>query len=104
MGKNRKKPAKAKSQKGKQLDLIDIHGKDVKPIVDAAREYKEYQAARLAAGKKEDELKQLILELAEKAELQRLAKGIIRFEFEGVEIEITPRDSLVKVKNKANKN
>jgi len=39
----------------------------------------------------------LILELVEKAGLQRLAGGVIKFEIEGVPFKITPRDELVQV-------
>ncbi len=99
---NKKASAKSKKEKpeGEQLDLIDVHPAK-------ARLYKEYQftgqkdyRCRLAALKKEVEQKQKVLELVKAAELQPLEGGIIKFEYDGVIISITPRDELVKVKEK----
>jgi len=98
--------AKGKSGKadtgagGEQLDLIDIHPKEAKPIIAAARLYKKYQLARMAAGKKEVEQKRKVLELVKEAKLQPLEGGKIKFEYNGVEISIMPRDELVKIKDK----
>ena len=85
-------------ESGEQLDLIDIAAKNAKPIIKAARLYKQFQLARLGALKKEIEQKQKVLELVRAADLQPLAGGKIRFEYDGVTISITPRDELVAVK------
>ena len=83
------------------MDLIDVSPKNAKPIIQAARLYKKYQAARQAALVKEIEQKQVILELVKKAELQTLAGGKIKFEHDGVTVSVTPRDELVSVKDAA---
>ena len=93
--KNEEKP-----EVGEQLDLIDFRPKNSKEIIIAGRTYKKFQAARQAALVKEIEQKQLILELVEKSKPQRLAGGRIKFELEGLEFEITPRDQKVSVKEK----
>ena len=89
--------AKARKGTGEQLDLIDVGPKHSKEILAAAKIYLKHQKARLTAAAKEVEQKKLILELVEKADLQRLAGGVIKFELEGIPITITPRDQLVQV-------
>ena len=90
--------AKSKKKKaGEQLDLIDVGPKHSKELLVAGTVYLKHQKARMAAAAKEKEQKKLILELVEKAGLQRLAGGVIKFEIEGVPFKITPRDELVQV-------
>lgn len=99
------KTAAAKPEKsGTQLDLIDVKPENAKAIIAAAREYKEFQAARLTILAKEVAQKQRVLELVKAAELKPVNGGKIKFEYEGVAVSITPRDALIKVKDKANKN
>ncbi len=86
-----------KKEAGEQLQLIEVGPKDGKEILAAAKIYKKHQKARLAAAAKEADQKTLILELVDKADLQRLAGGVIKFEIEGIPIKITPRDQLVQV-------
>ena len=92
--------AKKKKESGKQEMLIDVLPEDAKPIIEAARDYKKHQKVRLAALKKEVELKQRILDLVNKAKLQRLKDGKIRFEYDGVKITVTPTDDKIDVKEK----
>lgn len=87
-----------KKKSGKQLELIDVLPKDARPIVEAARIYKEYLRERQAALAEEVKHKKIVLDLIKKAELQPLKDGVIRFTCDGVTISITPRDELVKVK------
>ena len=89
--------ANKKKEKGEQLDLIDVAPENAKPIMEAARLYQKHQKARIAAGVKEKEQKELIKELVGKANLQPLAGGKIKFEYDGLRITITPRDELVQV-------
>ena len=96
MAKKRGRPPKEE-----QLDLIDVHPKNAKPIVEAARLYKKYQAIRLSALKKEVEQKNTVLSLVKDAKLQPLEGGKIRFKYDGVTISVTPRDELVKVKDES---
>lgn len=86
-----------KKEKGEQLDLIDVAPENAKPIMEAARKYQHHQKVRIAAGVKEKEQKELIKELVGKADLQPLAGGKIKFEYDGLRITITPRDELVQV-------
>lgn len=86
-----------KKEAGKQLDLIDVGPKHSKQILTAGNLLNKHRKARMAAGAKEAEQKKLLLELVEKADLQRLAGGVIKFEIEGVPFKITPRDELVQV-------
>jgi len=90
-----------KKEAGEQLDLMDVQPENAKEIIAAAKLYKKHQKARLAAGVKEKEQKTLILELAKKADIQVLAGGKIKFTVDGMMIEITPRDELVQVTEKA---
>ena len=87
----------AEKKEGEQLDLIDVAPENAKPIIEAARLYQKYQAERIAAGVKEKEQKELIKELVAEAHLQTLAGGVIKFEYDGLRVTITPRDELVQV-------
>ncbi len=83
-----------------QLDLIDVHPENAKAIVQAARLYKKFQAARSTALAKEVEQKQEVLRLVKEANLHPLDGGKIRFEYDNVLVSVTPRDELIKVKDK----
>ena len=100
MSKKKKKEIEVK-ESGEQLDLIDFHPKNSEAIVATARLYKKFQVARMAAGDKEVEQKQKILELVKAENLQTLAGDKVRFELDGVLITITPRDELITVKDKS---
>ena len=89
---------KSTKRKSEQLDLIDVQPENVKEILKVARSYKEYQQARLSVLKKEKDQKQKVLDLVNKAKLQPLEGGVIRFKCDGVIISVTPRDELVQVK------
>jgi len=93
--------AKKKTKPAEQMDLIDVQPKNVKAIVAAARLYKKFQVARIAALEKEIAQKQEILALVKEAKLQLLEGGVIRFACDGMTISITPRDELVKVKEES---
>lgn len=95
--------AKKTKQSGEQLDLIDFHPKNSKPIIEAARLYKKFQATRIAALKKEIKQKQKILELVKSENLQTLDGGKVKFELDDLIIGVTPRDELVTVKEKVSK-
>ena len=96
-----KTPTTEPEKTGDQLDLIDVKPENAKAIIAAAREYKEFQAARLTILAKEVAQKQRVLELVKAANLTPLDGGKIKFEYDGVTVSITPRDELVKVKDKA---
>jgi hypothetical protein len=85
---------------GEQLELIDVLPENAKPIIAAARLYKKFQAARMAALDKETKQKQVVLNLIHEAKLQPLEGGKIKFEHDGVIISVTPRDELIKIKEK----
>ncbi len=93
----------AKKGKGEQEELFELLGDEAKQIIAAAKLYKKYQKARIAALAKEIEQKKLILELVKKANLQVLADGKIKCRVDGMTITVTPRDELVQVSEKAPK-
>lgn len=95
----KKKNSKNKTT-GDQLDLIDVQPENAKPIMRAARLYKKCQIARIAALDEEVAQKQRVLELIEAANLQPLEGGVIRFQCDGMTISVTPRDKLLRVKDK----
>ena len=90
-------------KRGEQLDLIDVRPENVKPILQATRLYKKFQAARLSAGNKEVAQREVVLQLVKEAKLQPLPDGKIRFKCNGVIITITPRDALITIKEKTEK-
>lgn len=91
---------KGKGKTGEQLALIDVAPKNAKPIIAVARRYKEAQAERIGALQEEIQLKSELIELIHKADLQRMKDGTIKFEYDGVQIQVIPRDDLVKVKDR----
>lgn len=92
-----------KTKTGEQLPLIEVAPKNAKPIVEAARQYKMAQAARIKALAKEVELKQKVRQLVKEANLQRLKDGVIRFTYDRVTVCITPQDEKVTVTDKTDK-
>ena len=95
--------AKKKTSKG-QMDLIDVNPKNVKEIIQTAREYREAESQRIKLLRKEVELKNKLLEQIEKADLQRLPNGQIKFKSGGFIISVTPRDQLIKIQEEKKKN
>ena len=91
-----------KSEKG-QMDLIDYQPKNAKEIVEQARIYKKYLNQRINALEKEKGQKKLVLDMIRKSELLPQKNGIIKFQFDGFVISVTPRDELVQIKEVAGK-
>lgn len=81
----------------KEQMLIDIHGVDVRPCIEAARKYRATISKRLKLQEKEAEQKAEVSELVKAADLKPLKDGVIHFEYEGVEVLITPGKDSVKV-------
>jgi hypothetical protein len=100
----KKKVAKKKvappKEKGEQQELFELLGEHAAEIKQAGKLYKKYQKTRLESLKLEIAQKTVIRELAKKANLQRMSDGVIRFKVDGMEIEIEPRDDVVRVKEK----
>ena len=84
--------------KQKQLELIQTLPDNIQEIVDVALEYQECKIGRQNILKKEVELKDKLKTMVKEAKLQPLKDGVIRFKHDGVLIQITPRDELIKVK------
>ncbi len=101
-GKNSQKnvPDGKDEHKGEQLDLIDVAPENAKPIIKAARIYKSLQLKRISALNEEVKQKHRVLELVKAAKLQPLENGRIQFECDGVVVTVTPRDELIKIKDK----
>jgi hypothetical protein len=83
---------------GQQMDLIDTTPENAKEIIKHARVYKAAQTKRIQALEEEKAEKQKLLELINKAHMQRLENGKIKFKLEGYIITVTPRDELVQIK------
>ena len=90
----------SKKKKGEQMTLIDVGPENLKAIVKEVRLYKKHQSARLAALKKETELKEKIRALVKEAKLQRLSDGTIKFEADQAVICVAPQDDLITIKDK----
>lgn len=88
------------TEKGEQLDLIDVAPENAKAIITVGRAYRKLVLARLKIEKKEVEHKAEVLRLIRAAEIQPLDGGKIKFEYDGVMVSVTPRDELVQVKEK----
>ena len=89
---------KKKKEKGEQQELFELLGEHAAEIKAAGKLYKKYQKTRIEALKNEIAQKTIIRELADKAGLQRMPDGKIKFKVDGMEIEIEPRDDVVRVK------
>ncbi len=96
----RRKKDESNSTSGEQLELIDVTPENLKAIKPIAKRYKAAMKRRMEALAEETKAKQEILALVKEAKLSRLADGSIKFLCDGTEIEIVPRDELVKVKDK----
>ena len=94
----------AKTQKNEsvaeQMDLIDVGPKNLKEISSHAKRYQAAMKRRANALTEETHEKQAILDLVKKANLSRLQDGTIKFTCDGMLITITPRDELVRIKEK----
>ena len=67
-------------------------------VANVALEYQECKVGRQNILRKEVELKEKLKTMIKEAKLQPLKDGVIRFKHDGVWIQITPRDELIKVK------
>lgn len=83
---------------GAQMELIEVGPENLKEISKHLKVYKDAQTKRLAALKIETEKKQVILDLVHKAGLGRLPDGRIRFTCDGLLVEVTPTDEVIKIK------
>lgn len=80
-----------------QMDLIEVHDEEVKPIIQAARRYKELVKKRMAALEKEVKQKQVVINLIKEANLQKLDGDVIHFKHDGLDIKLTPGNDSIKV-------
>jgi len=96
-----KKKTKSKpgTKPGEQGDLIDVTPVYAKPLIAAAKLYKELQVERMEALDAEIAQKKVVCGIMhEKVETDD--SGNRKFEYEGIKITVTPRDELVKVTKK----
>ena len=101
--KAKKKVAKEKSKpgekSGEQGALLDVTPVYAKPLIAAAKLYKELQVERMEALDAEIAQKKVVCGIMhEKVEADD--NGNRKFEYEGIKITVTPRDELVKVTKK----
>ena len=83
---------------GEQLDLIDVHPKQAKPIIAEAKILKKLQIARASAQEKENDQKTKLLGLIAEAKIPRLPDGKIKFTYDGLTVTVTPSKESVSVK------
>ena len=83
---------------GEQLDLIDVHPKQAKPIIAEAKILKKLQIARASAQEKENDQKAKLLQLIADAKIPRLPDGKIKFTYDGLTVTVTPSKESVSVK------
>lgn len=88
-----------KGNSGEQGTLIDTGPKESKKIIAAARKYKSVSAQRQALTAEEVAAKKDLLDLVKQENLQ-MVDGKIQFEVDGLTITVTPRDELIRVKEK----
>ena len=93
-----KKQKNQTDKTGEQLDLIDVHPKDARPIIAAAKILKKFQVTRSSAQDKENNQKALLLHLVEKANIPRLPDGRIKFHYDGILLTITPKQESISIK------
>lgn len=92
--------AKKNSEKGEQMDLIEVGPENLEHIVKEVRQYKYHQKQRLIHLKKEVEQKEKIKALVAEAHLQRLKDGNIKFEADHAIVTVTTQDDLITIKEK----
>ena len=88
---------------GETMPLIDVSPEHSKEIVRVARAYYAKMQTRLAIQKGrdgEDALQEQLLSMVKAEKLNRDINGKIKFNIEGVEIELVPTKEKVKVKIK----
>jgi len=103
--KTKKKPQvppdeREKPTTGEQLELIDVAPENSKEIIAEAKKYKKWQTQRMQALEEETASKQRLLELMKKADVQKLEDGKMKISVDNYTITVTPRDELIKVKEK----
>lgn len=86
-----------------QLDLMELGPENAKAIKRAARAYKDAQTQKASWAEDENAQKNKILALVREAGLHANDKGVIQFQLDGIIITITPRDELVRVATKKEK-
>ena len=86
-------------EEGEQLQLIEIHDKAAKKLVEPARDYRRTITKRLSIQKKEAEQKATLIEgvkaLVNEGKIQPLEendKEVVRFKIEGITVEYTHED------------
>lgn len=82
-------------RKDEQLELIDVHGDEVKGLIGPARAYRSTITRRLKLQEKEAEQKADLIGRVKAANLQPInenGKKVVRFKYEGVTIEYTHED------------
>lgn len=92
---------KDEKKKGKQETLFEIHPEKLKEILAVAELYEEFRDERLVVQKKEIEQKKALTELIHKSGLQELPGGIIKFNYEDLNIKLEPVDEKLTVSRKA---
>jgi hypothetical protein len=78
--------------------LIEVGPENLAAITPVAKRYQKHKKARLAVLAKELADKEELKALVKEANLTPLADGVIRFSCDGLEIELKPGESSLKVK------
>ena len=83
---------------GEQMELIDVLPAKAKPIIKAARKYRQIILERLKIQERESDQKQIGSDMIRAAGIVPLNKeGLIHFKYEGIDIVVTPGKEKIKV-------
>jgi hypothetical protein len=88
-------------QEGEQMPLIDIEPENAREIIKQAKIYEAVKKERIIALQNEVESKHKLLELIKNSGIPRSEDGSITYKSGTLTITVTPRDELVKVKDKS---
>lgn len=92
-----RKKKQVEYEDGEQMDLIEVDAENAKVLKRWAKAYKKAQAARMEAGREEQDKKRKLLAAVKEADVQMIDEQW-KLRVDGMIITVKPRDELVRVK------